>query len=114
MALAAVPSLDELIKNTKLAEDLPCHVAQVLLHQVALILTPALVLRVQEAEQESLTKSEILSKEYLTVEQTCVLYHVTKKWLYRHKSRLPHIQPSRKRLLFPKDDLERWFARQRP
>src|SRR5688572_12817561 len=110
MSLAVIPSLDDLVKNATLAQDLPCDVAQVLLHQVALILTPALVLRVQEAEQRSHSKNETVSKEYLTVDETCKLYHVTRKWLYQHKARLPHIQPSRKRLLFPKDEIQRWFA----
>jgi len=47
---------------------------------------------------------------YLTVSEVCKKYRVTKKWLYTHKNELPHIQPSRKVLLFPERKLVKWFA----
>lgn len=50
---------------------------------------------------------------YLTVEEVCVRYKVTKRWVYRHKKQMPHSQPSRKVLLFPEAALKRWFERRR-
>jgi len=47
---------------------------------------------------------------YLTVEEVCTRFHVTKQWVYRHKRHLPHSQPSRKKLIFPQQKLERYFA----
>jgi len=50
---------------------------------------------------------------YLTVDQVCDRFHVTAKWLYRHKKKLPHSQPSRKVLLFPEARLCQWFERRK-
>ena len=47
---------------------------------------------------------------YLTVEEVTARFHVTKAWLYRHKHKLPHSQPSRKVLLFPERGITQWFA----
>lgn len=47
---------------------------------------------------------------YLTVEEVAQRFHVTPKWLYRHKGKMPHSQPSRKVLLFPETAVEKWFA----
>lgn len=47
---------------------------------------------------------------YLTVEEVAERFHVTPKWLYRHKSQMPHSQPSRKVLLFPEQAVTKWFA----
>ncbi len=47
---------------------------------------------------------------YLTVQEVANRFGVTDKWLYRHKKKLPHSQPSRKVLLFPEKATERWFA----
>src|SRR5205807_6772073 len=33
---------------------------------------------------------------YLSAEEVAERFHVTKVWLYRHKGKLPHSQPSRK------------------
>lgn len=47
---------------------------------------------------------------YLSVTEVAARFHVTPKWLYRHKKQMPHSQPSRKVLLFPEKATERWFA----
>ncbi len=47
---------------------------------------------------------------YLTVDEVAVRFHVTPKWLYRHKKQMPHSQPSRKVLLFPEQAVTKWFA----
>jgi excisionase family DNA binding protein len=49
-------------------------------------------------------------ERWLTVEEVADRFGVTKTWLYRHKRKLPHSQPSRKTLLFPEKALTRWFA----
>ena len=46
---------------------------------------------------------------WLTAEEAAKIFPVTLRWLYRHKKRLPHSQPSRKKLLFPEDKLRSWF-----
>lgn len=50
------------------------------------------------------------SGHYLTVEEVVEKFHVTAKWLYRHKKQMPHSQPSRKILLFPEGAITKWFA----
>ncbi|MDE3041122.1 MAG: helix-turn-helix domain-containing protein [Nitrospirota bacterium] len=50
------------------------------------------------------------SGHYLTVGEVVERFHVTPKWLYRHKKQMPHSQPSRKLLLFPEKAIEKWFA----
>lgn len=47
---------------------------------------------------------------YLNVEEVAHRFHVTPKWLYRHKKQMPHSQPSRKVLLFPEQAITKWFA----
>lgn len=47
---------------------------------------------------------------YLTVLEAVERFHVTAKWLYRHKKQMPHSQPSRKCLLFPEQAITKWFA----
>lgn len=47
---------------------------------------------------------------YLTVAEVAARFHVTPKWLYRHKKQMPHSQPSRKVLLFPEQAIAKWFA----
>lgn len=50
---------------------------------------------------------------YLTVAEVAARFHVTPKWLYRHKKQMPHSQPSRKILLFPEGPVTKWFASRR-
>jgi len=47
---------------------------------------------------------------FLTVPEVEDRFSVTRKWLYRNKKRMPHSQPSRKKLLFPENALTKWFA----
>jgi hypothetical protein len=47
---------------------------------------------------------------YLRVEEVAERFHVSAKWLYRHKRQMPHSQPSRKCLLFPEQAITKWFA----
>lgn len=47
---------------------------------------------------------------YLTADEVAGRFHVTPKWLYRHKTQMPHSQPSRKVLLFPDQAITKWFA----
>lgn len=47
---------------------------------------------------------------YLTVKELVERFHVSSKWLYRHKRQMPHSQPSRKVLLFPEQAVTKWFA----
>ncbi|MBL8041711.1 MAG: helix-turn-helix domain-containing protein [Nitrospira sp.] len=50
------------------------------------------------------------AERYLNIEEVCAQFKVTARWLYRHKSKMPHSQPSRKRLIFPEKAVTRWFA----
>lgn len=47
---------------------------------------------------------------YLDAAEVSARFHVTRGWLYRHKHKLPHSQPSRKVLLFPEQAITKWFA----
>lgn len=51
-----------------------------------------------------------LRQHYLTVPEAAERFRVTPKWLYKHKKELPHIQPSRKHLLFPEEPFTRAMA----
>ena len=48
--------------------------------------------------------------KYLTVDEVAERFHVTPRWLYRHKHQMPYSQPSQKVLLFPEQSITRWFA----
>jgi predicted DNA-binding transcriptional regulator AlpA len=52
----------------------------------------------------------LIRDRYLNVAEVAERFHVTAKWLYRHKKKLPHSQPSRKVLLFPEGPIQEWFA----
>jgi hypothetical protein len=52
------------------------------------------------------------NERYLTVQEVVGRYGVTAKWLYRNKKKLPHSQPTRKKLLFPEIRFGKWWARQ--
>ncbi len=47
---------------------------------------------------------------FLTVSEVEDRFSVTRTWLYRNKKRMPHSQPSRKKLLFPEQALTKWFT----
>lgn len=60
------------------------------------------------------TASQVAGEtRYLTVDEVAARFHVTPKWLYRHKKQMPHSQPSRKVLLFPEEAVSKWFATRR-
>jgi hypothetical protein len=60
-------------------------------------------------------QTEPVREHYLTVPEAAERFRVTPKWLYKHKKELPHIQPSRKHLLFPEEPFTRAMAaRKRP
>lgn len=53
--------------------------------------------------------------QYLSVNEVAEQFHVKPQWVWRHKKHMPHSQPSRKILLFPKEGITKWFAsRKRP
>ena len=56
------------------------------------------------------TQAEPVHEHYLTVLEVCERFHVTRKWVYQNKKRLPHSQPTRKTLRFPERAIERHFA----
>jgi predicted DNA-binding transcriptional regulator AlpA len=63
------------------------------------------------AQTEKSDSVQVLERErYLNVAEVAERFHVTPKWLYRHKKQLPHSQPSRKVLLFPENAIQKWFA----
>jgi len=63
------------------------------------------------AQTEKSESTQTLERErYLNVAEVAERFHVTPKWLYRHKKQLPHSQPSRKVLLFPEGAIQKWFA----
>lgn len=56
------------------------------------------------------TQAEPVHEHYLTVLEVCERFHVTPKWVYQNKKRLPHSQPTRKTLRFPERAIELHFA----
>ena len=61
-----------------------------------------------QAETSPSTSHEACN--YLSVQEVSERFHVTPRWLYRHKKQMPHSQPSQKVLLFPEQSITRWFA----
>ena len=61
-----------------------------------------------QVEISPVTSSE--AGKYLSVQEVSERFHVTPRWLYRHKKQMPHSQPSQKVLLFPEQSITRWFA----
>ena len=61
-----------------------------------------------QVETSPVTSSE--AGKYLSVDEVAERFHVTPRWLYRHKRQLPHSQPTRKTLIFPEKGIERYFA----
>lgn len=70
-------------------------------------------LRMRAGMPQPTTSRVIGEIRYLTVDEVAVRFHVTPKWLYRHKRQMPHSQPSRKVLLFPEQEVIKWFATRR-
>lgn len=68
-------------------------------------------LRLTNCHADSPAPQPVQPDRYLTVEEVAERFHVTPRWIYRHKKQMPHSQPTRKVLLFPETALQRWFAR---
>ena len=66
------------------------------------------MMQVGQGETSPSTLSEAV--KYLTVYEVAERFHVSARWLYRHKKQMPHSQPSQKVLLFPEQSITRWFA----
>ena len=64
-----------------------------------------------QVEISPITSSE--AGKYLTVDEVAERFHVSPKFLYRNKKKMPYSQPTRKCLLFPEKDITRWFASRR-
>ncbi len=91
--------------------DLPAIIGE--LERVkAELLARMLVPQCGEARRFPMPQAHAKSEtRYLTVQEAVDRYHVSARWLYRNKNRLPHSQPSRKVLLFPEEPLRRWFEK---
>lgn len=70
-------------------------------------------LRMRAGIPEPTVPQTVRETRYLTVDEVAAQFHVTPKWLYRHKRQMPHSQPSRKVLLFPEGPVTKWFAGRR-
>jgi len=107
LGLVRSASLDALTADPARAAQLPPEAARILLASIAGLLP---ILIAASAPGEHITEAASDSERWLSVHEAAHQFHVTPRWLYRHKSQLPHSQPSRKVLLFPASKLERWFA----
>jgi hypothetical protein len=103
-----VPSLDRLVLEPASAVTLSAEQAKGLLIQLA-GLVPLLMVQATQP----LATPPAAPERWLTVEEASQRFGITKLWLYRHKAKLPHSQPSRKTLLFPEQALLRWFTNRR-
>lgn len=67
-------------------------------------------LRMRAGIPQSTVPQTVEETRYLTVDEVAARFHVTPKWLYRHKRQMPHSQPSRKVVLYPEQAVSKWFA----
>ena len=67
-------------------------------------------LRMRAGTPQPIVSQPVGEVRYLDVVEVVARFHVTRKWLYRHKKQMPHSQPSRKVLLFPEQAVTKWFA----
>lgn len=96
------------VKVSELVAELERQIGTVTLGQCLSILGPLEQLKALAYSRfmvpvEVKTQPEPFHERYLTVPEAAERFRVTPKWLYKHKKELPHIQPSRKRLLFPEE-----------
>ena len=70
-------------------------------------------LRLRTGTQPQPTAQTVGETRYLTVLEVVERFHVPRKWLYANKGKMPHSQPSRKRLIFPEQAVTKWFASRR-
>ena len=108
--MQSVPTLDELAQNQTAIVNLPVHAAKSLLAQVVALQTALLAECLAASHCNGPPSKAPASENYLTVEEVVQRFHVSRKWLYRHKEKMPHSQPSRKVLLFPEQAIMKWFA----
>ncbi len=104
--------------NNALLQSLEDHLAQLRVEDIPAWLGDLERLKAQAwaklaciQVQASHPTSPVENGHYLTVPEVAHRFHVTAKWLYRHKKDLPHSQPSRKVLLFPEGPIRRWFEK---
>ena len=71
----------------------------------------AILVRIVLQKPQRLADDSPGQAKFLTVSEVVERFHVSSKWLYRHKKQLPHSQPSRKVLLFPEKPLLQWFQK---
>jgi hypothetical protein len=111
-ALAAVPSLDELIASPALAETLPPTMAALLLGRVG-IATAALQARLFAAAIEhDKPKAASEPEKMITVAEAAERLHRVPRWFYRHAAQLPFVRRiSRKSLLISEPGLAKWLER---
>lgn len=111
--LTGIPTLDELARHPERVQLLPQHAIAVVIPQL-LALQTALLTHCLTASM-NVTERHVPEPtgRYLTVQEVVARFHVTPRWLYKHKKQLPHSQPSRKTLLFPEQGIQRWFERKR-
>jgi len=105
-----VPSLDALRDDPSKVDAIPSEVAKGLSLETY---TLAKALEMRAIMGHAKADSPPPAERWLTVEQASEMFGVTPEWLKKNKKRLPHSQPSRKRLLFPELKLSRWFAAQK-
>ena len=68
--------------------------------------------RMTRIESKSLPEQQALEPErWLTVPEICQRYGCTPRWIYRHKAKMPHSQPTRKMLVFPERRFAQWWER---
>lgn len=66
--------------------------------------------RMTAAQAASISPAQVPVEHWLSVKEVAERFHVTDKWLYKHKKNLPHSQPTRKTLRFPEGPIQRWFS----
>ncbi len=104
--------------NNALLQSLEDHLAQLPVEDLPALLGDLERLKAQawaklacNHTKASHPSTPLENGHYLTVSEVVQRFNVTARWLYRHKKRLPHSQPSRKVLLFPEAAIRRWFEK---
>ena len=108
-----VQTLIELDRVTAHFEEIIRHVsldAMPTLSGMLSQLQMALQVRLHGGQAETSPSTSSEACNYLSVQEVSERFHVTPRWLYRHKRQLPHSQPTRKTLIFPEKGIERYFA----
>ena len=68
--------------------------------------------RMIRIEPKLLPEQQALGPErWLTVLEICQRYGCTPRWIYRHKAKMPHSQPTRKMLVFPERRFAQWWEK---